>query len=158
MIQRPLLWGAFALATLTACSDLRERLSKGYPRQDVAIDQETATPNQLADALNQIARLSLLGDDWEFEDEHDRCTMTVIEGDTDNERRLSLQEAQFAIRRDLATGKYYAVLSHRGQAQLDHDGTALRLFETDAYHGLSIAQSYLMALAGRCTAGPRTSA
>lgn len=153
MTQLPLLWGALALATLTACSDLRERMSDGYPTQDTVIDRETATPNQLADALNQIARLSLIGDDWEFEDEHDRCTVSVKEGDTRHERRLSLRDASFAIQRDKSSGKYYAVLRNREQVHLDHDGTALRLFETDSYQGVFIAEGYLMALAQKCAAG-----
>lgn len=152
MTQINLLWGALALATLTACSDFRERVSEGYPTSDTVIDTATATPNQLADALNQIARLSLIGDDWEFEDESNRCTVTVMEGDTRLERRLSLRNASFAIQRDKASGKYYATLKNNGQVRLDHDGTPLRLFETDSYHGLSIAESYLMALAQKCTA------
>lgn len=153
MIQIPLLWSALALATLAACSDFRERLTDGYPTKDVVIDKDTATPNQLADALNQIARLSLIGDDWEFKDERDHCSVTVIEGDTRSKRRLSLKDATFAIERDKASGKYYAVLSNRGRVHLEHDGTALRLFETDSYHGLSIAEGYLMALAQKCAAG-----
>lgn len=152
MTPFPLLCGALALAALIACSDFRERLADGYPTEDVVIDTDAATPNQLADALHQIARLSLIGDDWEFEDQRDHCTVTVKEGDTRTERRLSLGDASFAIQRDKASGKYYAVLGNRGRLHLDHDGTALRLFETDSYHGLSIAESYLMALAQKCTA------
>lgn len=147
-----MLCGAMALAALTACSDFRERLTDGYPTNDVVIDKDTATPNQLADALNQIARLSLLGDDWEFEDASDRCTVTVLEGDTLLERRLSLKQARFEIQRDKGSGKYYAILRNRDQVQLDHDATPLRLFETDSYHGLSIAEGYLMALAQKCAA------
>jgi len=153
MIKSPLLWSALALATLTACSDFRERLTDGYPTQDTVIDKDTATPNQLADALNQIARLSLIGDDWEFEDERDHCRVSVKEGDTRHERQLNLRDADFAIQRDKASGKYYAVLRNREQVHLDHDGTPLRLFETDSYHGLSIAEGYLMALAQKCAAG-----
>lgn len=152
MTKTTLLWGALALATLTACSDFRERVSEGYPTADTVIDTATATPNQLADALNQIARLSLIGDDWEFEDESNRCTVTVMEGDTRLERRLSLKSASFAIQRDKDSGKYYATLKNDGQVRLDHDGSPLRLFETDSYHGLSIAESYLMALAQKCAA------
>jgi len=152
MTKITLLWSALALTTLTACSDFRERVSDGYPTKDVVIDKDRATPNQLADALNQIARLSLLGDDWEFEDESNRCSVTVLEGDTRLERRLSLKNATFEIQRDKASGKYYAVLRNRDQLRLDHDGTALRLFETDSYHGLSIAEGYLMALAQKCAA------
>ena len=152
MTQITLLWGALALTTLTACSDFRERVSDGYPTNDVVIDKDSATPNQLADALNQIARLSLIGDDWEFEDESNRCSVTVMEGDTRLERRMSLKNASFEIKRDKASGKYYAILSNRDKVRLDHDGTPLRLFETDSYHGLSIAESYLMALAQKCAA------
>lgn len=141
-----------ALSTLTACSDFRERVVSGYPTDDVVIDTRTASPNQLADALNQIAKLSLIGDDWEFENEKDRCTITVVEGDTRQSRLLGLKDATFAIRRDKDSGKYYATLKNNGQVRLDHDGSALRLFETDSYHGLSIAESYLMALAHKCTA------
>lgn len=141
-----------ALSTLAACSDFRERVVSGYPTADVVIDTRTASPNQLADALNQIAKLSLIGDDWEFENEKDRCTITVVEGDTRHARTLSLKEAAFAIRRDKDSGKYYATLKNSGQVRLDHDGSALRLFETDSYHGLSIAESYLMALAQKCAA------
>lgn len=151
MNKIPMLCGAAALAALSACSEFRERLTEGYPTADVVIDTATATPNQLADALNQIARLSLLGDDWEFEDESNRCTVTVMEGDTRLERRLSLRQATFEIRRDKASGKYYAVLKNNDQLRLDRDGTPLRLFETDSYHGLSIAESYLTALAQKCT-------
>lgn len=147
-----MLCGALAIAALTGCSDFRERLTDGYPTADTVIDPATATPNQLADALNQIARLSLIGDDWEFEDASDRCTVTVMEGDTRLERRLSLRNASFAIQRDKESGKYYATLKNNGQVRLDHDGSPLRLFETDSYHGLSIAESYLMALAQKCLA------
>lgn len=147
-----LLCGALALSTLTACSEFRERLVDGYPTEDVVIDTRTASPNELADALNQIAKLSLIGDDWEFENEKDRCTITVVEGDTRHARTLSLKEATFTIRRDKDSGKYYATLKNSGQVRLEHDGSALRLFETDSYHGLSIAESYLMALAHKCTA------
>ncbi len=152
MNKIPMLCGAAALAALSACSEFRERLTEGYPTEDVVIDKDRASPNQLADALNQIARLSLIGDDWEFEDERDRCTVTVIEGDTRHARRLSLKDASFEIRRDRDSGKYYAVLKNREQVRLDHDAMPLRLFETDSYHGLSIAESYLMALAQKCTA------
>lgn len=147
-----LLCAALALSTLTACSDFRERVVSGYPTDDVVIDTRTASPNQLADALNQIAKLSLIGDDWEFENEKDRCTITVVEGDTRQSRTLSLKDATFTIRRDKDSGKYYATLKNSGQVRLERDGSALRLFETDSYHGLSIAESYLMALAHKCTA------
>jgi hypothetical protein len=147
-----LLCGVLASCTLTACSEFRERLVDGYPTEDVVIDKDKATPNELADALNQIAKLSLIGDDWEFENEDDRCTITVVEGDTRNARTLSLKDATFSIRRDKHSGKYYATISNRDRVRLDHDGSALRLFETDSYHGLSIAESYLMALAQKCTA------
>lgn len=152
MTQIFLLCGALALSTLTACSELRERLVDGYPTEDAVIDIQSASPNRLADGLNQIAKLSLIGDDWEFENENDRCTITVVEGDTRHARTLSLKEASFAIRRDKAGGKYYATLQNRDRMHLDHDGSALRLFETDSFHGLSIAESYLMALAQKCTA------
>ncbi len=156
-----------ALGALTACADLRQRLASGSltsgyltssyltsadPGYGAVADKDTTTPNQLADRLSQIARLSLIGDDWVFEDESNRCTITILGGDTRLERRLSLRQATFAIRRDKDSGKYYAVLKNRGQVRLDHDGSDLRLFETDSYHGLSIAQSHLLALAQKCAA------
>lgn len=162
MTKTKLLCAALALVALSACADLRQRLASGdlapgyltsaYPDHGVVADKDTTTPNQLADRLSQIARLSLIGDDWVFEDESDRCTITVMGGDTRLERRLSLRQATFAIRRDQHNGNYYAVLKNRGQLRLDHDGSALRLFETDSYHGLSIAQSHLLALAQKCKA------
>lgn len=151
-----------ALSALTGCADLRQRLasgslSSGYltpadPGYGAVAGKDTTTPNQLADMLSQIARLSLIGGDWVFEDESNRCTITIMGGDTRLERRLSLRQATFAIRRDKDSGKYYAVLKNRGQVRLDHDGSDLRLFETDSYHGLSVAQSHLLALVQKCAA------
>ena len=54
MNKIPMLCGAAALAALSACSEFRERLTEGYPTEDVVIDKDRASPNQLADALNQI--------------------------------------------------------------------------------------------------------
>nr|WP_174862544.1 hypothetical protein [Comamonas jiangduensis] len=38
----------------------------GYPTQDTALNVETASSNEIADALSQLSRIAVLGDDWEF--------------------------------------------------------------------------------------------
>lgn len=143
--------GVFVLAcfSITGCSDFRDRLD-GYPTEDISINMETASSNELADELNRISRMSVIGDDWELEDEADKCTITVIEGDTDKKRIFSLRDAVFDIHTDQASDKHYATIKNRDDQVLDDHGHALRLFETNSYQSLYIAEGYLIALAQKC--------
>lgn len=138
--------------TMTACSDFRERLH-GYPKEDIVVDKEKASSNELADALNRISRMSVIGDDWEFEDENDKCNLTVVEGDTERVRNISLLNSEFEIKMDKGDGKYFAIIKNNKNPVLDNEGNELRLLDTDSYHSLSIAEGYLIALAEKCMEG-----
>ncbi|WP_260675144.1 hypothetical protein [Comamonas aquatica] len=45
---------------LLACSDFQERLG-GYPTTDTVLHLDSASSNQIADALNQLSRIAVLG-------------------------------------------------------------------------------------------------
>lgn len=134
---------------LMACSDFQERLN-GYPKDDTAINVESATPNEIADALSHLARITVAGDDWEFMDPDDLCTVHVIDQAAKQAWPLKLQGAQFALHRDSGTHNYYAIMKHGGVATPGADGQPLRLFETDSYHDVFFAEGYLQALAQKC--------
>ena len=136
---------------LGACSEFRDRMD-GYPTEDQVLDLHTASSNDIADALNQIADLALLGDDWEFEDPHDACTVRVVAADAAQEHTLNLRGARFAITRDHADAPYYATLHHGDHPVRDAQGQPLRLFETSSYPTVFFAEGYLRALAQRCEA------
>lgn len=136
-------------SSLSACSDLQERLG-GYPKEDTVLNLETASSNEIADALSQLSRIAVVGDDWEFLDPHDMCTVHVIDNAAKQILPLRLQGAQFALHRDAVSHKYYAVIQHSGQTVLDHKQQPLRLFEADSYHDVFFAEGYLQELAKKC--------
>lgn len=136
-------------ACLSACNELHERLG-GYPTRDTAINLETATPNQIADALSQMARISTVGDDWEFLDPADMCTVHVIDKSGKHSRPFNLRNAEFALHRDQQSQRYYATMQHGDTVVTDNERHPLRLFEGTAYHDVFFAEGYLRALADRC--------
>lgn len=142
----PLLTLVFALA---GCGDFLTRLN-GYPETDTSINVETATPNEIADALSQLAHIAVIGDDWEFLDPNDACTVHVIDKSADESYPLHLQGATFTLQHDKASKNYYALMHRGGQLVYGHDQKPLRLFETDSYHDVFFAEGYLLALAKKC--------
>jgi len=134
---------------LSACGDFHERF-QGYPSQDTVLNLDTATPNQIADALSQLARISTVGDDWEFLNPEDNCTVHVIDKAADSQRQLDLRGASFAIHRDMQTQQYYTTMKHGDDLVQDPQQRPLRLFEGDTYHDVFFAEGYLLALAQRC--------
>lgn len=136
-------------ASLLACSDFQERL-EGYPKNDTVINLETATSNEIADALSQLSRIAVVGDDWEFFDANDMCTVHVIDKSAGQSIPLNLNGAKFALHRDVGKLKYYAIMKHGEQPVLDAHQAPLRLFETDTYHDVFFAEGYLQALAKKC--------
>lgn len=135
--------------SLLACSDFQERLN-GYPKADTVIHVESATPNEIADALSRLARITVAGDDWEFLNPDDLCTVHVVDQAAQKEWPLNLQGAQFALHRDPHTQNYYAIMKHGDEPALGADGQPLRLFETHSYHDVFFAEGYLQALAQKC--------
>lgn len=134
---------------LSACGDIHERL-QGYPSQDTVLNLDTATPNQIADALSQLARISTVGDDWEFLNPEDTCTVHVIDKNADSQRPLDLRGASFSIHRDMQTQQYYTTMKHGDHVVLDPQQRPLRLFEGETYHDVFFAEGYLLALAQKC--------
>lgn len=141
-------------SSLLACGEFHERLD-GYPTQDTVIHLDTATPNEIADALSQLAHLSVLGEDWEFVNPHDMCTVHVIGPSGSDELALQLKGAQFDLRRDAHHQRYYAIMLHDGVPVLDANHQPLRLFEADTYHDVFFAEGYLQALAKQCEKSQR---
>ena len=137
---------AFSLA---GCGDFHERMG-GYPKADTTINLDTASPNEIADALSQLARIAVIGDDWEFTNPDDPCTVEVIDQSADRNYQLHLQGATFDLQRDANSNNYYAIMKHGDVVFAAHDGQALRLFETDSYHDVFFAEGYLLALAKKC--------
>lgn len=135
--------------SLCACSELQERFS-GYPKEDTVLNLETASSNEIADALSQLSRIAVVGDDWEFLDPHDMCTVHVIDNAANQSLPLQLQGAQFALHRDAISHKYYAVIQHGQQTVLNHQQQPLRLFEANSYHDVFFAEGYLQELAKKC--------
>lgn len=136
-------------ASLLACSDFHKNFP-GYPTQDTVINLETATSNEIADALSQLSHIAVIGDDWEFFDPDDACTVHVIDQSKAHTATIHLQGAQFAMRRDAVTKSYYATMQHAGVPVLNADQAPMRLFETDAYHDVFFAEGYLLALTRNC--------
>lgn len=136
-------------ASLLGCSDFQERLG-GYPTSDTVINLETASSNEIADALSQLARIAVIGDDWEFFDENDMCTVHVLDKSAKQSIALNLKGAKFALLRDTSSLKYYAIMKHGEEPVLDEHHAPLRLFETDTYHDVFFAEGYLQALARKC--------
>lgn len=136
-------------SSLLACGDFHERFS-GYPTQDTVIHLDTASSNEIADALSQLAHIAVIGDDWEFVDPNDMCTVHVIDHSAQHDLPLDLKNAKFALLRDASHQRYYAIMKHGDEAVLDKDGLPLRLFEADTYHDVFFAEGYLQALAKRC--------
>lgn len=136
-------------SSLLACSDFHERLS-GYPTQDTVIHLEQASSNEIADALNQLARIAVIGDDWEFVDPSDMCTVQVIDQSANDDLALDLKGAQFELQRDARQQSYYAIMKHGDVPVLGTDKQPLRLFEADSYHDVFFAEGYLQALAKKC--------
>lgn len=134
---------------MLACSDFHERFS-GYPTQDTVIQLDRASSNEIADALSQMAHIAVLGDDWEFVDPHDLCTVHVIDKTATHNIALDLKHAQFALLRDADKTSYYAILKYGDAPVLDADHKPLRLFEAEAYHDVFFAEGYLQALASKC--------
>lgn len=135
--------------SLVACGDFQERFS-GYPTQDTVIHLDTATSNEIADALSQMRHIAVIGDDWEFLDPNDPCSVHVIDPKADHDLALDLKGAQFALRRDADHQRYYATMQHGEVPVLGRDQQPLRLFEAEAYHDVFFAEGYLQALAKRC--------
>lgn len=134
---------------LAACSDFQARMS-GYPTQDTALNVETASSNEIADALSQLSRIAVLGDDWEFFDPQDPCTVHVIDKSAGQNIALQLIGAEFDLKRDAHTKNYYATMKHGATTVLGPDQAPLRLFETDTYHDVFFAEGYLQALVNKC--------
>lgn len=146
-------------ASLLACGDFHERFA-GYPTQDTVIHLDTASSNEIADALSQLAHIAVIGDDWEFLDAHDMCTVHVIDQSASHNMALDLKGAQFSLLRDASHQRYYAIMKHGDAPLLGADSQPLRLFEADTYHDVFFAEGYLQALAKRCqkssmAAGPQ---
>lgn len=137
------------VCTLAGCGDFLTRLN-GYPETDTTINVETATPNEIADALSQLARIAVIGDDWEFLDPNDACTVHVIDKSADESYPLHLQGAAFTLQHDTASQDYYALMQHGDKLVYGQDQTPLRLFETDSYHDVFFAEGYLLALVKKC--------
>lgn len=136
-------------SSLLGCGDFHERFS-GYPTQDTVLHLDSATSNEIADALSQLARIAVIGDDWEFFDPDDMCTVHVIDKTADRNLALDLKGAQFALLRDPTHQRYFAIMKHGDVPVLDTDQEPLRLFEADAYHDVFFAEGYLQALANKC--------
>lgn len=136
-------------ASLLACGDFRERLS-GYPTQDTVVHLDRASSNEIADALSQMAHIAVLGDDWEFMDPQDLCTVHVIDASAAQPLALDLRDAQFTLRRDAMHQRYYATMQHGDTPVLGQDQQPLRLFEGHTYHDVFFAEGYLQALARKC--------
>ena len=136
-------------ASLLGCGDFQTRMD-GYPTQDTALNLETASPNDIADALSQLSRIAVLGDDWEFFDPQDACTVHVIDKSAQADIPLQLKGAEFELQRDAQTKNYYATMKHGSTTVLGPDRTPLRLFETDTYHDVFFAEGYLQALVKKC--------
>lgn len=132
-----------------ACSDFQDRF-KGYPKEDTVINLESATSNEIADALSRLAHIAVVGDDWEFLDPDDLCTVHVIDQAANQQWPLQLRGAQFALHRDSRTQNYYAIMKHGKTPALGPAGQPLRLFETASYHDVFFAEGYLQALAEKC--------
>lgn len=133
---------------LTACGEIRERM-QGYPSEDTVLNLDTATSNQIADALSQMSRISTVGDDWEFLNPEDPCTVHVLDKNAQSQRALNLLGASFSIHRDMQTQRYYTTMRHGVQEEQDGQ-QALRLFEGDTYHDVFFAEGYLQALTQKC--------
>ncbi|MGN1056704.1 MAG: hypothetical protein ACI4QS_08350 [Comamonas sp.] len=143
-------WSAgLLLGCLSGCGDFVERLG-GYPKEDTVINLETATPNQIADALIQLASISTLGDDWEFVDPDDPCTVQILSQSDENNYTLDLRGARFRLQRDASSQRYYATMRHGDREILDTHQRPLRLFEAETYHAVFFAEGYLQALARQC--------
>ncbi|MBQ0131358.1 MAG: hypothetical protein KBT18_04050 [Comamonas sp.] len=134
---------------LMACSDFQDRFN-GYPKEDTVINVESATSNEIADALSHLSRITVAGDDWEFLDPDDLCTVHVIDQAAKQTWPLKLLGARFAVHRDSHTHHYYAIMKHGDVPALGADGQPLRLFEADTYHNVFFAEGYLQALAHKC--------
>ena len=134
---------------LAACGEVFERM-QGYPSEDTVLNLETATPNQIADALSQLARISTVGDDWEFLDPEDTCTVHIIDKAANSQRPLDLRSARFSIHRDKQSQHYYTTMTHGDDVVLDAQSQPLRLFEGATYHDVFFAEGYLLALAQKC--------
>lgn len=136
-------------SSLLACGDFHERFN-GYPTQDTVVHLDKASSNEIADALSQLAHIAVIGDDWEFVDPHDRCTVHVIDKGAAHNLALDLKDAQFALLRDANHQRYYAIMKHGDVPVLGADRKPLRLFEADTYHDVFFAEGYLQALAKKC--------
>ena len=134
---------------VSACGDIHDRM-QGYPSQDTVLNLDTATPNQIADALSQLARISTVGDDWEFLDPNDTCTVHVIDKASDSKHPLDLRGARFSIHRDMQTHQYFTTMKNGELVVLDAEQKPLRLFQGDTYHDVFFAEGYLLALAQKC--------
>lgn len=134
---------------LVACGDVHERM-QGYPSQDTVLNLDTATPNQIADALSQLARISTVGDDWEFLDPEDTCTVHVIDKAAATQRPLDLRGARFSIHRDRQKQRYYTTMKNGNVVVQDAQQQPLRLFQGETYHDVFFAEGYLQALAQNC--------
>ena len=135
--------------SLMACNDFQDRLS-GYPKEDTVINVESATSHEIADALSQLSHVAVAGDDWEFLDPNDLCTVHVVDQGAKQAWPLQLLGARFALHRDSRTQDYYAIMKHGDVPALGPDGQPLRLFETHSYHHVFFAEGYLQALAHKC--------
>ena len=130
-------------AGLVGCGDFQARMS-GYPTQDTALNLETASSNDIADALSQLSRIAVIGDDWEFFDPQDACTVHVIDKSAQANIPLNLIGAEFDLQRDAHTKNYFATMKHGTSTVLGPDQAPLRLFETSAYHDVFFAEGYLV--------------
>lgn len=138
-----------ATGCLIACGDVHERM-QGYPSKDTVLNLDTATPNQIADALSQLARISTVGDDWEFLDPEDTCTVHVIDKAANSQHPLDLRGASFSIHRDMQKQHYYTTMKNGDVVVQDAQHQPLRLFQGETYHDVFFAEGYLLALAQKC--------
>lgn len=138
-----------AFLTLSGCGEVQERL-QGYPKQDTVLQLETATPNQIADALSQMKRIQAIGDDWELLDPADLCTVHVLSKSGKDPLALDLRNAEFSLHRDPHSHRYYATMKHGDQVMRDAQQQPLRLVEAENYHDVFFAEGYLLALTQKC--------
>ena len=131
------------------CGDFQDRL-QGYPKQDTVINLDSASPNQIANALSQMTRITAVGDDWEFLDPADTCTVHVLSKNSKDRVQLDLRNAQFALHRDPHSQRYYATMQHGSTLVQDAQQQPLRLVEAGTYHDVFFAEGYLQALAQKC--------
>ena len=131
------------------CGDFQDRL-QGYPKQDTVINLEIASPHQIADALSQMTRVAVAGDDWQFPDPADTCTVHVRSKDSKDQLQLDLRNAQFALHRDPHSQRYYATMQNGSHTVQNALQQPLRLAEASTYHDVFFAEGYLQALAQKC--------